>query len=302
MTRLAMLAVLLGLAGCKKDEPKPVEAASGSGSAALAAGPADGVTFTMKGPAVGSRYEDVSKMKMAFDMSVEAMGVKQKSSMSTQETVRFTVEFLAVEGDTPTKARVVYLEKSSVDSEDGKEKKAPPAPVVGKTYLVSMHGEDLDITTDDGTPVSQAETAIVTEDCDFIGRPDDFRTALPKRPLKIGEDVPELRKAIQKIASAGAASGSGGATKVSGVSVRLKSDEGDHGLFDVAMTMSMNDGPVAMVIELKGAIDVRKADSQLTRLVLEGPVTVKPSDSPEAAGMKMAGAGTMSIALTQKPL
>jgi len=289
--RLVLAVVVIAAAqGCKKDAP------AAAAPAPAAAAPSE-LTFSLVPPKVGERFANGSSFKMDLEITAQADKDKVSSTMGSTETSAYTVEYLAVEGEGVTKGKITYQDKKTVDVEDGKAKDAEPSPVVGKTYLASLDGDAVVVTTEAGKKVSADEESEVKDDADFLGKTDPFRTAFPKRPLKVGEAVPELNDAIQTLVVDAAPSDEEPVIK--DVKVTLSEDKGEVGVFAIAMTMVTKDDDMDMSVALKGTLEVRKSDTQLLTMKLDGPITMKKTDDPS---VKLEGKGTMSVLMTQKPL
>jgi hypothetical protein len=287
------LAVALSLAfvACKKEQPPseaPKQQAAEKAAPAAPAAANGEVKFTLGAPKVGAKF--ASMMETALEMK---MG---PSSMSSKEKGRYEVEVLEVDEDAPTKAKVKYTDKSTKDLEDGKEKPSEKSPVLGKTYVVSLDGENVVIKDEKGQLASEEEAAIVRDDVDFLGKPDEFRSTLAKRTYKVGEKAPELIAAVQHLVADDASSGSGDAPNISDVTLELKEDQGAIALFAVGMKMAMADPDMPMNVKLSGNLEVRKADAQLMKLQLAGPIELT------SAELKALASGKMSMTMTQQDL
>lgn len=291
MTRLPALLCVFALASCtKKDAPAP-----GAVTPPVAE---KEVTFSLKQPAVGTRHVDLSSYQSDVSLTATAGDQTQKSAMTSRASSLFTVEYLAVEGETVKKARISYADKKSVDVDDGKSDEKV-SPVANKSYLVEEDddGDEVEVKTADGKDAPEAEAEIVRDDADFIGKPDEFRSAFPKRALKVGQSVPELIKAVQDLVTDGAKlDDDAEAPKISNVTVTLAEDRGEVAVFATTMTMDNSDEKMSTVMKLAGTLEVRKADTQLLLVDLKGPVTL----TSQAQDVKVSGTGKMSISIARK--
>ncbi len=290
-----LLVASLALAGCKKDAPATPAAAKAPEAAAQPA--VAEVTFARKPPVVGARFASTSTMKM--DLSVVGKNGEQviKSQTSSNESALYTVEIVSVEGDAITKGKITYQEKKSTDVEDGVSKD-DVKPVANKSYLVEQ-GADQTVLVKPASgegEVSEDEQAAVAEDAEFLGA-DPVRAAIPTRPLKVGEAVPELQAAVQAMIAQSA--GKGGKQKISDVTVKLKEDKGELATFGLTVTMSSTEDGMSTVIEFKGELDVRKSDSTVMKLSLAGPMKLTKLDASTGA---VDGKGSMAITMAQKAL
>lgn len=159
-TRQMLLAVVVVAAahGCKKDAPaeapKPAAPAAAPAPAPAAAAPAAELTFSLVPPKVGEKFANGSTFKMDLEVNAQAGKDKIRSTMSSTETSAYTVEYLAVDGDSVTKGKISYQDKKTVDVEDGKAKEGGASPVVGKTYLASLDGDAVVVKSEAGKKVS----------------------------------------------------------------------------------------------------------------------------------------------------
>lgn len=222
-------------------------------------------------------------------MSFEVPG---EGSTSTLETSTYLVEVLAVENGAVTKGRISYVEKASVDTTDGK-RTAQVAPVEKRAYIVQLNGETVAVqrTTGDGS-LDPEEEASAREDADFLGE-DPIRDALPTTPVKVGQPVPALQKAIETLISDKESAGHD--ASIGDVTAKLVEDRGEVGVFEVSLTMTSLEDEMKTSTALKGTLEVRKHDSHVVLLSLSGPMTL-------ASGGQAAAKGKLSIVLAEKPL
>jgi hypothetical protein len=297
VTFVACLAAV-ALSGCKKESAPVAATTPAAAPAEKAAAAASGeITFSRQPPAVGAKFANTNSMKMEFEITGKAEGQEINSKSTSTESSKYTVEYLATDGEAVTRGKLTYTEKKTTDVEDG-EVKETVKPVANKSYLVEQKGDDVEIKPATGKgELAEDEESAVSEDTEFLGT-DPVREAIPTRAIKIGETVPELKAAIEGIVSQSAGKG-GDKSSLSNVSVTLKEDRGDVGVFALTMTMSSTDEGMKTVVELKGALEVRKSDSAMMVLRLEGPLSLKKVD---ASAGTLSGKGSMSIVLAQKAL
>ncbi|MGC4118617.1 MAG: hypothetical protein QM765_29475 [Myxococcales bacterium] len=255
---------------------------------------AAGTTFSRKPLAVGTRVEERGLMQMTMSMKVEAAGKAQEVSMDLSEREVKSQEYLALEGDAPSKVRTTWQEKTSVAKENGVEK-PKPSELAGKTFVVeAQKNAPPAVAAADGQPLSEAVVAEVQKEHRSLGKPDPVRAAMPARALSPGQKVPELAKAVTDALSRDNDDG----MKISNVSVTFKGATGDEGRFDVTLRMAKAEGPVAMTIDLKGELKVSCASSLPNSLKLAGPIAVKPAPGGPK-GLAISGKGQMSMELSE---
>lgn len=263
-----------------------------------AAPPPAPVTFTHKPPAANAKAEEKGATKMTLSMTVDpGTGKPQSQELENGEIEDKSEEVLAVSGDAVTKLQVTYAEKSTSSKENGKAKTTASA-LKGKTYVVEAKSDGkIDVRDARGHFVSSSETRQVAKDYHSLGKPDHVSAAMPARPLRQGDDVPELAKAIEEELADDATD-----LKVSDVSVKFHGSEGGEGVFEVTATLAKAEGPVKFAMRLGGTMKVRTSDAQLSGLDLSGPVTVGVNDDPAAKTppkLKIDGKGSMEITETR---
>lgn len=261
----------------------------------------EGIKFQKKAPAVGQKVQEKQQMDMNMSMTVDlsAMGKPaETTSMSKVETTVKTAEVLAASGEAATKVKVTYSEKTDLEKK-GEKEKSKASPLVGKTYIVERKDGELVVTDVEGKPVPESEARLVKKDNKSVGEPDKVAAAMPERPIKVGEEVPELAKAIEAALTKDQ-SDKAPKPELSGVKVKLREDKGDYALFDVAVTFSQAEGPMTVKMELTGTMGVRKSDSQPTELTLKGPLSIA-TDAPadgKPQMMKIDGKGDMAMTVS----
>ena len=158
---LLIALALVAVPGCKKDSQEP--RAPVAPTPLMAAEPA--ITFGQKGPpAVGRKYLYESRTNLQMQAVTNARGEKIDGAMTSTETAKYNVEVLAANADAPTQLKVIYVEKATVDTEDGEAKPSLAHPVVGKEYRVSLAKDEITVTSPKGGKVSQEEADLVTDD------------------------------------------------------------------------------------------------------------------------------------------
>lgn len=295
--RLLCLLVMTGLCatGCKKPEAKhEAPAASTSVSAAKPEEP-KGTTFSYKMPTVGSKRDDTSAMSMSLTVDPTGTGKAQKSEMAMAESVHKTEEVMAVNGDAVTKVKVKYESYDTKATEAGKEKKKS-SPLAGKTYLVEAKDGKIEVRDEKGKFVPAVEGNDVEKQYHTLGKPDPMGAAMPKTPLKPGDRADSIAKAIQEQMKAGS-----DGMNVSDITVTLREIKGDVGVFDVALKLSKEEGPMSMSMDMKGETDIVAATGEPMLLDIKGPITI--GAKPDAKSkMKMDGSGSMSMKMERKKL
>jgi hypothetical protein len=295
-TALAIIATAL-LAGCKDQTEAPqTTAATATATPVTTIVPpkVDGLVFTKGQLKVGQTADETNTMKMTMSITVDpGTGKPQTMNVDKTGSEKKSEKILATDGSAIQKLQVTYTEKTDVEKDDkGKETKRP-SPLNGKTYVVEDKAGSHDITNDKGKTPPPVETTLVEKSYKMVGKPDPVMSAMPTRPLVVGQPVPELAKALEEVLDK-----EGGNMKISDLAVVLKEKSGDEGVFDVKATLTMTDGPMSFAMALTGDMHVRTADSQLTAMKMSGPVTITSTPDPKSK-MKMDGKGTMEMTATR---
>jgi hypothetical protein len=298
MTQVTKVAVALacvlalGCGGKKKTDDTQTTAASASAAAARGL---EGTKFTKKAPAANARLEQTTNADVKFKMDVEAAGKKQSMDAESIQTEKRQETILALSGDAPTKIQVKVTEQTNVMKQGGKDQKMP-APLAGKTYIVEAKDGKTVVTTDKGKPAPKIEADQLAKSYSTLGKPDAFASALPDRPLKAGDKVDELAKAIEDEMKHTQDNAS-----ISNVSVTFREARSDDGIFDVQFTMNTTEQGMTMKMDLKGEVHIRTTDGMRTSQKFAGPVIIGGDADPKAK-TKVTGSGSMELTETQHAL
>ena len=304
LTAVFFSLLLASSAGCAKDD-KPEGTAPTTGAASPAspkAKPASAqtITFLKKAPQVSTRQEERSASHMNLTINVDPTGTgkPQTSRVETTEAETKTEQILAVNGDAVTKLQVTFVEKVQTNKQ-GKDVVATNkrSPLSGRTFVLESKNGKLVATDLFGAPVPSADALLLEKSYKSLGKPDPVLAAMPARPLKSGDKVDELGKAIRERMN-----GAGGMT-VTNVVVSLREQKDDEGIFDVTMELTKADGPIKFVVDLKGDMHVRLDDSRTTSLNLAGPVGVGANEADKGKSkMQVDGTGSMELSGTSTKL
>ncbi|MBL8953001.1 MAG: hypothetical protein JNK82_19645 [Myxococcaceae bacterium] len=265
-TRLAAVVLCLCfVAACKKSDPPQTEPAAKGEQKQESRSKGTSVKLTLAAPKVGAKYS----VKNDTLVSMTALGAE----MSSNETRAYDVEVVEVDEDAPVKANVKYTAAKTVEVEEGKPVPPTESPLLGKSYVVSLQGEEVVATDAKGVKVSEEELALIRDDIDFLGKPDAVRVELAAREFKVGEAAPGLADALTKeIADGAAESGEESDIKFSEVKVVLSEDKGTHAVFTVTLKMDQKVEEAPMSAKLSGTVEARKSDAEITKLELSGPL------------------------------
>ncbi len=261
-------------------------------------GEADEIVFTKKVPAVGTIVEEKQSMQMEMELVLDMKGSKPITiEIGKTDTQVKREKVLATDGKATTKLEVTYVSKEEMEKEKGTEK-TKTSPVLGKTYVVELKDGKPYVTTDKGLPAPPAEAAIVAKENKSIGKPEPTTEGMPDGPIKVGEKVDSLARAIKERVNEGDA-------EISDVSVKLKEirtgDGGKEGVFEVAITFSMDKPgePMKMKMELSGTMSLRRDDTWPVSLELGGPITMGGHDESTKGGPPgMTGKGKVKMSFS----
>lgn len=252
--------------------------------------------FVKKGVTVGQKREDSSDMTMSTLLNIDAHGEGKsvRSEMALDESMRAMVEVVAANADVVQKIKVSFSSFETTVKENGKEKKRSN-PVAGKTYVVESKNGLLEIHDERGKTVSTAERTTVERQYRTIGKADPFVSALPTSPVKPGQKIESLGKALVDQMKDNAEGMS-----ISDVAVTFKDVAGDDGIFDITAKMSRDDGPMTMTIDLRGETRVSVKTGEPIKIELKGPIVVTSRGDKSKA--KIDGSGVIAMKMERKPL
>lgn len=246
--------------------------------------------FTKRDVTVGDKRTRTSIMAMTLE--VEAAG--QKKSMKQGETKEKDEEVLEVKDGRPSKIKVTYKKKNKSMQEAG-----PPQtkaePIEGKTYVVEEKDGEVIVTTEDGGKPPLAEVTAVKKDFQKSFGKDSkakaFAEALLTAKLEKGKRATDVEKLFNEAFGPGLSDDGKKAPKVGEVKLTYQGTEGDHALFDIEMTMKVDEGPMKMSMPLKGKLKILREGAQMGTVTLKGPIELDTTGSP----IPIKGKGELSM-------
>ena len=234
--------------------------------------------FTKRDVAVGDKRTRTSTMAMTLE--VEAGG--QKKSIKQGQTKEKLEEVLAVEDGRPSKIKVTY-EKMNKSMQEAGPPQTKPEPVEGKTYIVEEKDGNVVVTTEDGSKPPLPEVTSVKKDYEKTfgknNKSEAFKEALLKVELEKGKRAADVEKLFNEAFGPGMG-GDENAPKVGEVKLIYQGTEGDHALFDIEMTMKVEEGPMKMNMPLKGKMKIVREGALMGSVSLEGPIEIDTTGSP----------------------
>lgn len=255
-----LLVLAMGGIGCDRANRAPAPSStSQEPGAPSSAAPKEGspkddaVSFAVPEPAVGDVYETTFRMEAAsLHSHSELPGIEQASGMDID--VVATVEVVGVAGGRETKWKIT-VDRAQIRSVVGRGKAS--LPLAGKTVLAERKGDGIVTTDADG------------EGADFVSsllEPFDG-WALPRRPLREGESIPEL------------VSSKPGSDDQLARTARFVKRAGDIGWFE--RVVGMKDDDVSMTMTCR--VGIRVGDGRVVSSVCASSGTTVASD-PSASG------------------
>jgi hypothetical protein len=281
---LALCALLCGCGKKKDDDGQPGAAASAAASAVATEAPDTGVLIQRKPPQVGARrvVEESGELNMQLKMGARDMAITEK------ESNRRTEEVLAVEGDQITKLKVTYEAHTKESTEGGRTRKTPDL-LSGKTFLVEVVKGKVNVTTGEGKPVIGPAKKTVSDEFKDLGKPDKVEAALPSRPLKPGDELPELGAALGEQMRSAMEDGRSGIA-VDPPKVTFKRRDGELAVFDLSTILRSTKGMMkGVMITMTGELSVRIADGHPAKMSADGTLGLTPEEQAKSKGMTLTG-------------
>lgn len=295
-------------AGAPSSTGAPSSEAAASTPAPSAAQPApsaaDGYVFQKKMPAVGARVLESETKTMSLTLNVGGKSAKDKPIKvvkNDRDTVEKAVEVLAVTADAITKVKVTYRNHSKVEAKDGADK-TTKAPVAGKTYVAEAKNGAVSVLTEKGAPAPAEEAKIVQKDFKSLGKPDDFQKALPDKPIKVGDKVDSIARALEERMTRDDDGTSKTTVESTSVTFVRAGEKGGvkTGVFEIAIDLAMDKGGMVIRMKMKGEVELRLDDGFPVSMSFQAPVTVgTPAGAP---GPKISGAGLTTMMSTREIL
>ncbi len=226
-----------------------------------------GVRIAWVGHAVGDR---VAKVEVRTVNATMESGPGRSATIAAVDHRESTREVLAVDGGVLAKAKVHYTLQRVTDTRSGAAREKP-APLSGNTYLLWREDGDLEVTREDGQPLSPSERKVVLRDNRSVGKRDAIEEFIASVTWAVGvaaQPDPAQRTAIGELMS-------DDSSKLSTMSVTLQAADDVTATF--ALTMSLaetNDQGVTMKRETSGTAVVERATGRVRSIELAGPLAV----------------------------
>ena len=140
------------------------------------------------------------------------------------------------------------------------------------------------------------QAKVVKEAYETLGKVDPLYAGVPRRPLKVGDKVEELAKAMKEFMLIRAKD-----MEVSNVAVVFQGAKDDEGVFEAEVALAAVEKPMRFDMKLKGEARMGLKTGQPTATILKGPLSVGSTEG-EGAKMKISGAGNVEMKMERKKL
>lgn len=290
------LSIVCAAAGCGKKDGSSEGAPAPSGVASAQAeskGVLDKlkdavsteVSITRKPPTVGEKR----KISQEGDMNMNLKMGPKDMAISEKEVTRRSEEVLAIDGENVSKMKVAY-EVHSRSSSEGTKTRQTPDTLAGKTFIVEMVKGKVNVTTEDGKPVAGPAKLTLLKEFKQFGKQDKAEAALPKRPLKVGEEVPEMGAALgEAFKESMDADGRSGIT-LDPIKVVLKRKEGELVVFEATSTARAAKGMMkGLVMPLKVETFVRPGNGRIEKNIVDATMGLSPEEQAKNKNMTLSG-------------
>ncbi|MCC6898395.1 MAG: hypothetical protein IT377_05435 [Polyangiaceae bacterium] len=270
----------------------PLPSASAAARAPGAEAPADGKTrFAFVLPKPGSQRTERESTVLGLDITMtegQKVIATEKSGEGTRRVRHTTV--LANDGRAITKKKVRYEELVQV-SKKGEREQRVPSPLTGKTYVIALeHGKTV-YTSERGEPVSDVEVEALARDNKEFGKPPQFASFVPSRPLAPGEKFSPPAEALADMFGGDKSYG-----EVEFTFVGPDDRAGRKvGRFDFTMTITDDRQGAVTTIRSKGTVLLLAETGWPLELSLGGQVRISaPGDKPKR---RVTGSGVLEMKL-----
>jgi hypothetical protein len=259
------------------------------------------VRFGRREPQVGDQLEQALSVAVQLDTLLrQGTTVVERSKSAMRREQRRTVTTTHVDHGMTVAVLVRYTQarkETAAGSSTGKlgESSLAPQSVEGKSYRCRRDGETLLVTDEAGKIPPLAESEIVTQNMETLGRPNPLADFLSGKTLTVGQQLAVPSEVAEKLLGLGGEMG--GVTR-----------------FELTLANVIEiDG--ATCAEFRASIEAASNDSSQMRLVVEGPLVIQvdtcravaanftgPIGMSETRGSltatyQMAGTGNMTVSI-----
>lgn len=257
----------------------------------------DAVTFgtrpQKKGDVDASTQSISSQMRAVASSGGTTLAV---TNMDRKAHKRVTTTVLAVKNGAATALRLHFLESTKTDAVDGKAGPPTVSPVSGKTYVVRRVNGKVEVASDDGGAVPEAEAKIVRDEVGALDQPDPMDAFMASHTFKKGVPVAVPDKLVTQTLGGG----SDDSMRFGGMTLVLKRVLfKKSGVYAVLATSFEMSAPIAkgatITGRMKGTFIVDVASGRVLSGSFSGPVQMSGSVHHGDAVIDIKGTGTMSV-------
>lgn len=252
---------------------------------------------------VPARVGDISSLELDFLIDLKLTITQEgrelyRSVKSVERAQTRWTQVLAVQQDVVTKVAVRFDRAQESQISENRPAEPVDEPVAGKTYTVSRNGDELLVSSTDGSTPGKDEADYLARVMDGVGRPNALGRFLHGRELTRGTwiDVPAdvareifgFRDAVGEVASLKLA-----------LHETHSTPRGRYAVLNAQMTARSPEEPhMAMRIEGQMQLDIETC--RLVGFVWEGPVTLSEKRGQGATAMLLSGAGSLAVEMQSK--
>jgi len=256
-----------------------------------------GVTFgsrpAKKGDVDDSRQSIISHMRVVVTSGGRTLAVR---TLDRKQHKRVVATILSVKDGGDTEQRLHFLESTKTSSVDGRPGVPTISPVSGKTYVVRFVKGKVEVTSDDGGAVPEAEAAIVREEVGSADQGDAMDAFMSSHTFEKGVSIAVPDDVVTKTFGGSADGGLrfGGMTLVL-TEVRSKK----AGPVAVLATSFRITGPVGngatISARMKGTFIIDIASGSVLSGTFSGPVEMSGTLHDGGVVAEIKGTGTMTV-------
>jgi hypothetical protein len=262
------------------------------------------VRFGRREPQVGDQLEQAISVSVQLDTLLrQGTTVVERSKSAMRREQRRVLTTTHVDHGMTVAVLVRYTQAkktSAVGAEAGKldESTLAPQSVEGKTYRCRRDGETLLVTDEAGQVPPLAESEIVAQSMETLGRPNPLADFLSGKTFTVGQQLAVPNDVAEKL-------------------LGLGGEMGDVTRFELTLAnITQIDG--AACAEFRASIEAASNDSSQMRLAVDGPLVIQvdtcravaanftgPIGMSETRGSltatyQMAGTGNMTLGIASK--
>ncbi|MDH7515533.1 MAG: hypothetical protein QHI48_06650 [Bacteroidota bacterium] len=240
----------------------------------------------------GMMTRENSERKRTMTLKIDEGAESEDIEINSTVTARKNETILALEDGAPRTLRVVFDEFTLVQSMETGETETQKRPTIGKAYIVEHGDTGILVHTEDGSPLTAGEEEFLMEEYDKMSPEHTFRRLFDGRTLRIGDKVDLGDERGNEFLQSISPSPAGEIADFSLTLRELRSVNGrECGVFDLAMSILVDNEQVAMQMKTKGEVIVERGSCLPVSLVIEGPMDLILTSE----GLSLSGTGTVGL-------